>query len=44
MSGYLETLSLRYGKRQSMTDASGTTNYGYDSMDRLTSKPRRKEL
>jgi YD repeat-containing protein len=21
-----------------MTDASGTTNYGYDSMDRLTSK------
>jgi RHS repeat-associated protein len=26
------------GKRQTMTDASGTTTYSYDSMDRLTTK------
>src|SRR5439155_4085831 len=26
------------GKRQTMTDASGTTTYAYDSMDRLTQK------
>jgi RHS repeat-associated protein len=26
------------GKRQTMADASGTTNYSYDSMDRLSSK------
>ena len=35
------TVSFTYtasGKRQTMTDASGTTTYSYDSMDRLTSK------
>ena len=26
------------GKRQTMTDASGTTTYNYDNQDRLTSK------
>jgi RHS repeat-associated protein len=35
------TVSFTYtstGKRQTMTDASGTTTYAYDSMDRLSSK------
>jgi RHS repeat-associated protein len=35
------TVSFTYtatGKRQTMTDASGTTTYSYDSMDRLSSK------
>jgi len=35
------TVSFTYtptGKRQTMTDASGTTTYSYDSLDRLTSK------
>ena len=35
------TVSFTYtatGKRQTMTDASGTTSYSYDSMDRLTAR------